>query len=191
MLTLLVALTATGHAADRFTEAELENLRDGQPVYSVERTGRATRGKAAILVSAEPAAIWREIINYDAYARRMPYVTRSSRDTVIEGSAYTEVHCTMEVTVRGTAHTYKMVNIWYPSANLLLFQMKPDEWSPLQSANGMWRVERWARGQSLVTYHVDLVTAWFVPSSLRERAARGLPRVARAIGKAAEARSGP
>ena len=186
MLGLLV-LIATASAEAPLTETEREAIDRGETIYRVRRAGRHTHAFAAVAVEANRETIWREVLNYDAYARRMPYVTRSSRDLTVVTPAHTEVLCTMEVTVRGIATTYRVRNLWYPSADLILFQMEPNGWSALEAASGVWRVEPYQQDKSLLTYSLDLTTAWYVPSTLRDRAARGLPRVARAIARAAEA----
>ena len=60
----------------------------------------------------------------------------------------------------------------------------------VRKAIGSWRVEPWGPdpARTLITYRVQLDTAWWIPWFTKRFAARqGLPTVTRLIGRRAEA----
>lgn len=167
-----------------FDEAERAALAAGQTVYRYEHADGLDHGMAARLVDATPEAVWRHVLDYDAYVTYLPYVTASSTDRVEAGRTF----CTMELTTKGIVTRYEVENRLRLDEGYVGLEMVATEGPIVKAASGWWQVTPWEDGRVLLAYRIAFDTAWWVPWFTKRYAARqGLPRVAHLVGERAEA----
>lgn len=147
--------------------------------------GRA-RGLSAILVSAPAPAVWKQIVDIDAYVDFMPYVTASYVSTWEEAPEYTHIVAGYQLTTMGVNTRYKLDNRWYADKGVLVFDIVPDGTGPISAGDGWWRVSPWDSTHVLLEYSVDMTMQWWVPSALERKAADRLPLVVRLLKRRAE-----
>lgn len=172
-----------------WTATEQATLERGEAVsrHWRDATGRA-RGLSAVLVRAPAAAVWKAIVDIDAYVEFMPYVTASYVTSWDEAPDHTRIVAGYHLTTLGVTTRYRLDHRWYADQGLILFDVVPEGSGPIAAGDGFWRVSPWKGASELVLleYSVDMAMQWWVPSMLERKAASRLPTVVRLMKRRAE-----
>lgn len=173
---------------------QTRQLERGEVVHGSLSTGsRRMLGYATAFSRAPVAALWRHVLDLDAYVRFLPYVTasrvsgRESRDGV------QRISCQLELTTLGVVSQYEMENAWYPERGLLSWLIRSLTPPGGLTATGSWIVqpEPGVEGRTRLSYLAEVGVNWWVPEYIRLRAAnRGLPTIVRLIRERAEEEHG-
>lgn len=176
-----------------WTAAEVAALERGEAIsrHWRDADGRA-RGLGAVLVRAPANAVWKVVVDIDAYVEFMPYVTASYVTRWDEAPDHTRILAGYHLTTLGVTTRYRLDHRWYADQGYILFDVLPEGSSPISGGDGWWRVRPWKGGSDrvILEYSVDMAMHWWVPSVLERKAAGRLPTVVRLIKRRAEAAAG-
>lgn len=173
-----------------WTSTERAALDRGEAVsrHWSDSKGRA-KGMSAVVVNTSADALWRVIVDFDAYVEFFPYVTASYTTRWEEAADHTHILAGYQLTTMGVNTRYRLDNRWYPDRGVLMFEVLPEGSGPISTGAGWWRVSPWSKGSVLLEYSVDMATQWWVPSVLERKAASRLPTVVRTTKRRAETTS--
>lgn len=175
------------HSQTSWTPTERAALDRGEAVsrHWSDSKGRA-RGMSAVVVQAPSEALWKVIVDFDAYVEFFPYVTASYLTRWEEARDHTHILAGYQLTTMGVTTRYRLDNRWYPDKGVMVFDVVPEGTGPISAGDGWWRVSPWGAGQVLLEYSVDMAMQWWVPSMLERKAASRLPTVVRLTKRRAE-----
>lgn len=171
------------------TLIETRLLRRGSTVYRHIREEGRERGASFTLVDATPAEIWPHVLDVDAYVSFLPYVTASRDVSQHQEGAQVVSDSTLEFTTRGITTHYDLQHRWLPGVDTVAFTMSPVGRSPMRGSTGWWQAEPWAEDptKTLLSYHVDVELAWWIPRKYRRTSAiYGLSVITDLVGRQAE-----
>lgn len=179
-------------SAPVFAPDEMEALRAGQAIhrYSREDQGRVA-GFSAVLSRASPEALWRHILDFEAYASFLPYVTSSRVVERTDDPDGPRIVVGLELATLGILTHYRMEHRPRPEAGWCTWTLVPVRGNPLRGAAGSWLVSPSAEDsdRTLVVYRAEVTMGWWIPDFLQVRAAdRGLPVIVDLIRRRAEGR---
>lgn len=172
------------------TPEEIHLLLAGQTVYRHGQGQDASTGLSMALSRGASEAVWRVILDFDAYVKFLPYVTASWTEArePLEGGAQ-RLLWGMELTTRGVITRYAVESRYFPARGLMRWAMTPRGASPMARAHGYWLTGPWVgeAGRTLVVYAADVATAWWLPGPIHRKAAdKGLPLMVGLVSARAE-----
>ena len=178
--------------APAFAPDEMEALRAGQAIHrhSREEGGRVV-GFSAVVAQASPDALWRHILDFEAYASFLPYVTSSRVVERTDDPDDPRIVVGLELATLGVLTRYRMEHRPHPEAGWCTWTLEPVRGNPLRGATGSWRVTTFEEGleRTLVVYRAEVTMGWWIPDFLQVRAAdRGLPVLVDLVRRRAEGR---
>ncbi|MBN2798103.1 MAG: hypothetical protein JXX28_03070 [Deltaproteobacteria bacterium] len=162
-------------------------LSEGGRISRSHKDGEAELGLSASLVRGDPAAVWREIADYDRYVAYLPYVTASQRIGEEERDGHPVILARLELTTRHLTTRYTLDH--HQGPDFVWFELRSVSGSPVRAAEGWWTLTPWEPDPTrlLLAYQVRVETAWYVPAALKQRAADlGLNRFAGLVAQQVE-----
>ncbi len=175
-----------------FAPAERAGLRAGQAIHRHGREdGGRVAGCSAVVARATPEAVWRHILDFDAYVTFLPYVTASRTIERTDAPTGSRIVVGLELTTLGIVTHYRMEHQPHPEAGWCAWTLVPERGNPFRGATGSWQVLPFEEDpeRTLLVYQAEVTMGWWIPDFLQIRAAdRGLPVLVDLVRRRAEGR---
>ncbi|MBN1337580.1 MAG: SRPBCC family protein [Deltaproteobacteria bacterium] len=171
---------------------DLEALKAGRAIHRHEREdGGRVSGLSAVVARAAPEEVWRHVLDFDAYASFLPYVTSSRTVDRSEEADGPKIVAALELTTLRIVTRYRMEHRPHVEEGWCSWTLVPERGNPLRGATGSWQISPFDGdpGRTLLVYRADVTMGWWIPDFLQVRAAeRGLPVLVDLVRRRAEGR---
>lgn len=171
----------------QLTPEELSTLEAGGTIYRHQPGGAVHGGLSATVVHAPPAEVWRHVLDVGSWVDFLPYITSSASVGSHQVDGHEVHHGTFALTTRGVVTHYQVESHWMADDDYVAFTVGSRRGHPLRPSVGYWQLAPWKGSGHLLIYQVDARSSWYVPGSVKRRAAtRALPRLTTLIARRAE-----